>query len=279
MNWVDLLLNLAALGLWLLWRAAGFAARDARRVATTPWLRQITPAGRHRWGWLVALAGLLGVRGWSYARFGPEVDWIAILDLGIVELPFKSISVARMAAYSGLSFAVFLGGFYLWLLLLSSVNGASTETLPLQRHVRRQLGWLGHWPWLLKLVVPWLLVMLVWYLANPALVDQGLAVAPQSAVQLWKQGALVGVGTVVCWKYLIGVVLLLYIVNSFLYLGSSDFWLFITATSRNLLRPYAWLPLRLGGIDFAPVVAIAVTFLLLGFAERGLRAAFLALPG
>ncbi|MBK9139772.1 MAG: hypothetical protein IPM17_13565 [Verrucomicrobia bacterium] len=278
MNWVDLLLNLAGLGLWLAWRSAGFAARQSLRGASAPWLRQITPASRHRWVWLVALVILLAGRGWLYAQFGPEVNWIATLDLGIVEFPFKSVSVARMAAFSFLSFAVFLGGFYLWLLFLSSVNRGTADSLTWQRAIRRQLGWLDGWPWLLKLVGPWLLVMLVWYLVNPALVEQGMAVAPRSAVQLWKQGALVGVGTVVCWKYLIGLVLLLHIVNSFLYLGSSEFWMFITVTARNLLRPLGGLPLRVGGIDFSPVVAIALTFLALEFAERALRAAFVAQP-
>jgi uncharacterized protein YggT (Ycf19 family) len=33
-----------------------------------------------------------------------------------------------------------------------------------------------------------------------------------------------------------------------------------------------------GGIDFSPVVAIALTFLALEFAERALRAAFVAQP-
>jgi uncharacterized protein YggT (Ycf19 family) len=227
---------------------------------------------------LLALAVLLAGRGWLYARFGSEVNWIATLDLGIVEFPFKSVSAGRMAAFSFLSFAVFLGGFHLWLLLLSVVNRGNPEVLAWQRAIRRHLGGMDAWPWLLKLVAPCLFVMVVWYLVNPALVAQGLAVAPRSAVHLWKQGALVGVGTLVCWKYLIGLVLFLHILNSFLYLGNGEFWRFITATARNLLWPLGWLPLRLGRIDFAPVVAIALTFLVLEFAERALRSAFVALP-
>jgi uncharacterized protein YggT (Ycf19 family) len=77
---------------------------------------------------------------------------------------------------------------------------------------------------------------------------------------------------------LIAVVLLLHVVNSYLYLGNHAFWSFINATARNILAPLRWLPLRVGRVDLTPVVGIAVVLLGLGLGERGLTWLFSRLP-
>jgi uncharacterized protein YggT (Ycf19 family) len=50
---------------------------------------------------------------------------------------------------------------------------------------------------------------------------------------------------------------------SYVYIGSSPLWDFITTTGRNLVAPLGWLPLRLGKFDFAPLVGVVLIFLLL----------------
>jgi uncharacterized protein YggT (Ycf19 family) len=68
------------------------------------------------------------------------------------------------------------------------------------------------------------------------------------------------------------------VVNTYLYLGNYELWQFINGTARNLLLPIRWLPLRVGQIDFAPVVAIAVVFLAAQGVEHGLGYLFARLP-
>ena len=80
------------------------------------------------------------------------------------------------------------------------------------------------------------------------------------------------------WKYLITSLLLLYLLNSYVYLGNHAFWNFLAATARNLLAPLGILPLRLGKIDFAPVLAIAAVLVASRFAERGLTILYRHLP-
>lgn len=278
MNLVDLSLSFAALLLWIGWRAAGAARPALGRMPFSPLLRSSGPGGPSRHFLLLGLLVLLLLRSWIYWRLGGEVNWIAQVNLGIVTLPFNSLVLGRMVLYSYLSFLVLLGGYHLWLLLLSMTNRAVPDTVPLQRAVRQQLGWLEAWPMLLKLVGPWILVAGLWFVGSPLLVRLGLTVTPKASIHLWQQGALIGLGTTVAWKYLIGVVLLLHVVNSYLYLGNQPFWTFINATARNLLRPIRWLPLRFGRVDFTPVVGIAANFLLFAATEALLRHLFNRLP-
>jgi uncharacterized protein YggT (Ycf19 family) len=276
MNLADFLLNLAGLLLWVSWRSAGVAPAASTAV---PWMSRPSvsmPARRH---WLLAaLVGLLAVRAWFCWRIGMELDWIGSLDLGVIVLPFNSASLQRMLLYSALSFLVVLAVFYLWLLLLSMVNHRVGGALPLQRFVRQQLGWMDRWPAVLKLVGPWVLVAALWFAVNPLLVQLGMAAAPKSTTHCWQQGAVLGAGTILAWKYLVAFVLFLHVLNTYLYLGNHSFWSFINATAHNLLRPLRWLPLRLGRVDLAPVAGIAVVLFGLELGQRGLTWLFGRLP-
>ena len=276
MNLADFLLNLAGLLLWITWRTAGFAPTSK---TTLPWVsRQAGPSpGRRHW-LLVALVALLGVRAWFYWRVGMQVNWIASLDLGVIVLWFNSASLERMTLYSVLGFLVWLAVFHFWLLCLSMVNRRVGDAVPVQRWVRQHLGWVERWPAPLKILAPWLVVTGLWFAANPMLVRLGMTAAPRSPAHCWQQGAVIGAGTVLAWKNLIAVVLLLHVVNSYLYLGNHLFWSFINTTARNLLAPLRWLPLRVGRVDLTPIVGIAVVLLGLGLAERGLTWLFSRLP-
>jgi uncharacterized protein YggT (Ycf19 family) len=56
------------------------------------------------------------------------------------------------------------------------------------------------------------------------------------------------------------------------------FWNFLTVTGRNMLKPLRVLPLQIGRIDFAPVLAIALVLVASRFAERGLTDLYRRLP-
>ncbi len=279
MNLAHLLLNLTGLLLWVGWRAQGFAAPARAAPVSLAGLLQATgPVHRGRWSGLLALLGLLAVRAWFYWRLGGPVHWVPSLDLGVIVLPFNSVSGLRMLLFSVISFVRLLVVFYLWLLLLSMVNRGAPASDALQRLVRLHLGWVERWPWGLKLAVPWVTVACLWYLANPLLVALGMVAQPQSAAHLWQQGLVLGVGTVVAWKYLIGGVLFVHVLNSYLYLGSSGVWTYTHATARRLLLPLRWLPLRLGQFDFTPVAGMALVFLAAELGTAGLNVLFARLP-
>jgi uncharacterized protein YggT (Ycf19 family) len=64
--------------------------------------------------------------------------------------------------------------------------------------------------------------------------------------------------------------LALYLLSSYIYFGRHPIWNYIDVTAQTLLRPIKSIPLRVGRVDFAPVLAMAVLFFLFEAAERAL---------
>jgi len=102
---------------------------------------------------------------------------------------------------------------------------------------------------------------LLWLALHPLLAQLAIVPETKSNGQLLEQAAVLGLGTYLAWKYLIVGILVLHLLNSYVYLGNHPVWNFVNATARNLLSPLRWAPLRLGKVDFLPVAAIALVFL------------------
>jgi uncharacterized protein YggT (Ycf19 family) len=266
---IDLILNLAGLMLWLKWHDI---YEPPSRQLTLSLLSTLKPAGgsKSKRFFLVALLVLLFVRALFYWQVGAALGWVAQLHLTPIPLSFRSDFFLRILLYSFLSFGATLGVFYLWLLLLSIVNQKLSDADPQQRWVRLQLGWIARLPMVLRFILPVFLLGGLWVCIHPVLAKMGLLPPAKGTASLMEQSFVIGLGSYFAWKYLLLGVLLLYLLNSYVYLGNLPFWTYINATGRALLRPIAWLPLQLGKIDFAPVVEIVAIFLILEFGERGL---------
>jgi uncharacterized protein YggT (Ycf19 family) len=92
---------------------------------------------------------------------------------------------------------------------------------------------------------------------------------PISETSRLAQSALVGLSTYFAWEYLIVALLAVYLLHNYLYFGRHVFWNFVDETARRLLQPLR--PLRVGKVDFAPLVGIALIFLFAQFVEHGLH--------
>jgi uncharacterized protein YggT (Ycf19 family) len=194
---------------------------------------------------------------------GAPVDWTPKVDLGLISLAFRSDLLRLDLLYSAMSFVRVLIVLYFWLLALAAINRAVLEPDPLQKWMRLHLGRAAHWPWPVQLFLPLLLVTVLWLLLSPFLARLGLVNHVDSWARVSYQGLLVGLGLFLSLKYLIPVLLLLYLVASYVFLGNSPMWDFISTTARNLLTPLRALPLRFARLDLAPVVgAILVLFAL-----------------
>jgi uncharacterized protein YggT (Ycf19 family) len=90
-------------------------------------------------------------------------------------------------------------------------------------------------------------------------------------LQRTQQSFLVGVGCYLAWKHLIVGVLGLYFVSSYIFFGKQPFWQHLDLVARQLLVPLRLLPLRLGKIDLAPLVGIALVILIAHAAEHGIK--------
>ena len=256
MSWIDFILNLAGLLLWLNWRAVHRVALPPPGASLLSTLKRAEPIGS-RWLHLAGLGTLLVVRSFFYWQLGSALHWAPGLPLGPVTLAFRSDLFTRMLLFSALSFGATLAVFHLWLLFLSVVNAGMPDANPQQRLLRLQLGWVERWPWFLKLPLPFVAVAALWCAGHPALVASGLTPATPFP-QLLAQGCLVGLAFYLVLKYLVAGFFLLYILNTYVYLGDWPIWTFVNGTARALLGPLKRLPLQVGRIDFAPVVGLGL---------------------
>jgi hypothetical protein len=276
MGVIDFILNLAGLLLWLNWRSLRFDPLGKRTPATLiGTLRRAEPRRLRRWHLPVVLGGLLFLRAVLYWQIGSGVGWAAgKLNLGVIELSFRSDYFGLILLFSFFSFGLILGVFYLWLLLFSILTGPE----PFHRLVRLQLGPVDGLPGWVKFILPPLLVAPLWWLASWLLAWLAIVPKPVSTLHHLEESVVIGLGSYLAWKFAAGALLILYVLNSYIYFGKHLFWNYITGEAQTLLRPLRVVPLRAGKVDFAPVVGIVLVFLLGELAERGLAALYLRLP-
>src|SRR5208282_1485401 len=100
---------------------------------------------------------------------------------------------------------------------------------------------------------------------------------PITPVGRLEQALILGASSYLLWKFPLGVILLLHLLNSYIYFGKHPFWKYVGATAQTILRPLNFViggwqrpmpaarlkknPLQVGKVDFAPVAGIALIFL------------------
>jgi uncharacterized protein YggT (Ycf19 family) len=284
MGLTDLILNLAGLLLWF----NGLSIRpdqslDRPAAATLAGtLQRAAPRRPGRWPFVTALGALLLGRAFLYWHIGAAADWTPTLQLGVIAVSFplslRGDYFWYMLLYSLLSFGVVLGSFYLCLVLLSFLDGRASGSEPLLRLARAQLGVIARWPWPGRLLLPALGTAGLWLLLSPLLVWLGIVPRPVSWAHRLEQGALLGASVYLVWKYAIGALLALHLVNSYVYLGNHPLWTFVAVAAQGLLRPLRGLPLQVSKVDFAPLVMVAAVFLVAELSGRLLTQLYGRLP-
>jgi len=264
MSYIDFILNLVALLLWLSWRSRRIdpllRTSPATLIGT---LKRADARGITGWGLWAGLVLLLVVRGWFYWLIGAPVNWTPKLSLGLVSLAFRSDSLVLALLYSCLSFARFLIVFYFWLLVLVVINHRVLEADAVQKLLRLHIGRSARWPVVVQVLLPVLFVTALWAAVYPLLVHIGLLTRATSFGRLLLQGLLVGLGLFSSLKYLLPQLLLLHLVCSYVYLGNHPFWEFVSITAQNLLAPLRKIPLRFAKFDLTPFAGLALILFLL----------------
>ena len=273
---VDFILNLAGLLLWLNWRSNRFDPLVKRMPATLMGtLRPAAPKKFRRWHFLLLIAVLLGVRAviyWWIGTMFPTV-WVGNLNLGLTTLPFRSDQLVRMLLFSFLSFGLVLGVFYIWLLALSLLAGP----LPVHALVTIPLGRVDRWPRWVKALMPFFAAAVFWLLASWLFVRLNI-LTPMPPAGRFQQSVVLGINSYLLWKVPLGLILLLQLLNSYIYFGRHPLWNYVGATAQTILRPLRKIPLRIGRVDFAPLIGIALIFFASRLAEKGLYQLYNRLP-
>lgn len=274
MGLIDLILNLAALLLWLNWRHAGSSPAATQGSLLLSTLRRADKPQQHRWRYLVAMIALVLLRAPVYSQLGYALNWTPKLDLGVIALSFRSDYLGRVFLFSILSFLQMLTLFYISFIFLNLTNRKPSESDIFQRSVRQQLGWLSQWPLVIQIVLPIVVIALLWLSLAYWFAEMSLLPPQGEAQSVLLQGAVIGGAAWLACKLVIVFFLALHLLNSYVYLGNHAFWKYVNATAQNLLRPLSWLPLQFGRIDFTPLLGIGLVLLAAELAMRGLRDIF-----
>jgi hypothetical protein len=254
---VDFILNIVGMLLWLSWLAIGItAATRPKALSLVSTLKRAEPYPPRRWAPLFFLLVLLVGRSVVYWQMAPAGGNPGFVDLGAVQLQFRSDDVGRMVLYSFVSFGKVLVCYYLWLLLAAIANGSVPDSDPMQRMVRIQLGWVARLPGGLQVLLPLVGGVLLWLLLQWPFHRLGLYAPAPPTGTVWQQSVLFGLGMYLAWEYLIAGLFLVHWINSYVYLGNSPVWLYLVSTGRHLLRPLRWLPLTYGRADFTALAGI-----------------------
>ncbi|HXF09880.1 MAG TPA: hypothetical protein VN625_03785 [Desulfuromonadaceae bacterium] len=255
MGFVDFILNLAGLLMWLNWRAEMVDPVTRRKPATL--VGTLRRADKRANWWLPSLiGGLLVLRALLYWQIGAAVHWVGNLDAGITTLFFRPDLFTRMLLYSACSFGLTLGFFYLALLLLSLLEGPE----PFRTFVRQQLGAPDRWARLTRLFFPLVAVSLLWWALSWLFTWLEIVPSPTAEWRRVVEAVLVGLGSYLAWKYVAIALLGLHLLNNYIYFGKHPFWNFINAEAASLLAPLRKLPLRIKRIDLTPLAGIAVVW-------------------
>lgn len=263
---IDFILNIAGLLLWLNWRTVRLDPINRPIPATLAGtVRRAEPMRLRRWHFLLALGALLFVRAVFYGQIGPAVNWTPKLNLTIISLAFPlthggQVFYRSALLFSVLSFVLVLIILYVWLLALAVINRRITNPDPFQKLLLLQLGRPARWPLIVQAALPFVAGTVLWMLCHPLLVHIGVISPVRTNSVLLAQGLILSLNAYLSLRFLLVGILVIYVITSYVFLGSNPVWDFVSTTSRNILS-LNWLPLRIGKFDFAPLLAIALIVL------------------
>lgn len=252
MSVIDAFLNLVGLILWLTWSGVG-QVEPAGTAGTI--LGNLKPAGariQRRWISLACLAGLLVLRALFYRQVGPPLLWHPVWSTGVIDVAFRSDLFGRIFIYSILSFGWVLFHWYAWLMLIVAINRPPNDRDGVTRLARRSLGRLAACPWFLLPCIPVVLLGVAWLIIGWLAVNANLLPPLQDKTHLAQQAFVVALGGLLSWRWFLGGVFVLHLINNYVYLGRHAFWDFIQATGTRLCWPFSWV--RLGRLDLSPLV-------------------------
>lgn len=279
---INLLLNLAGLGLWIgafvFSRAAVQLSRPLTLLST---LRPETSAAHGRLVLLGSLTAMLVLRAAAYWNFSTTGGRLPSVDFGILSISFRSDLFTDMLAYSISSFLVFLYLYYLWMLGISLCCHSSGLVDSIENFVKQQLRFLASWYVGWKVFASLSAGAGLWLAVGSALLVFGIGEIPRewSVSTLLLQSPFVAASFGCSFLLVMAAVLALHFINSYVYFGEHAVWPFIDRTAKVYLSPLRRFPLMLGRFDFAPILGILAFWFLNRIGDQSIRWVWKQLPG
>jgi uncharacterized protein YggT (Ycf19 family) len=271
MGFLDLILNITAVFLWINWRMRVVASGSKYRVPE--WGVSSRPVYRPRmksWKPLLFLLLILLGRPFLYWEIGTAANWTPMLKLGAVSIPFRPDQLVAIHLFSWASFIQVLLSVYICLILLGifgkGIHGSENNFV--HRTVQLLVGFLESWPVLFRAALPGVVAAPLWFILCAALEWAHIIPGQESWKNVFHESLVVGLCAYLPWCHLLAGLVLIYFLNSYIYMGPSPLWNYLHNITRKALAPLYLLPLQISKIDFTPVAAMAIIFLIY---ENGIR--------
>lgn len=279
MKWLDWMVDLAGLFLWLGWRGFGAVPVSARPALTLA--SNLRPAGRRdshsRWA-LPGLLLLLFCRAWIHHEFPSRFAEAAVWSPGAVAVTFRSDLFGRMLVFSVLSWLLLTLQVYLAMAVFAGLRRKAAEADPITRSLRAELGWLARWPGFLGALPVLSVIGILWAAGAGSLAELGLIPPLRSEGHRYQQALVVALGLLPSLKWSLTAACLMRFLLDHVYLGSSAFWDFAQVVGGRLCSWLSWMPLRIGAIDFRPLFAAGAFWAAAYFLEGAVPRLFQRLP-
>lgn len=274
---LNLLLDLVALVLLL--TGLGIGARTpVRRAGTLLGSLTLAEGSRaRRWPLFGSLVALLALRPLLYAPLAEVTGWVPAWNPTPATVPFRADFARRLLAFSVLSFGWTLFQFLTWIFFAAVLARGTREPSAWSRFFNDMLGPLSRLPSVLMILVPTVVAGLIWMAASVPLHWMDLLPAVHSWKQLASQAALIGAGVWISVGWMLCGLLLLRLINTYVYLGTHPFWDFVHQVGGVALRPLEWMPARIGKLDLTALIGAAILGAAAQGAERGLAHLYLHL--
>ena len=256
MRWIDLILNLVGLAFWLSWRASLRPVKTLGAGTLVSNLKPVETPATARWLNPACLAVLLLGRPLLYAQCAGWTESSASWNPGPVTVAFRDDMAGRLTFFSLLSFVWALLVWQAALTLFSRLARLGDRTANLRWF--QELGALpARWPLGVVLLIPSLSAAALWAALAPSFASRGMLPALHGVAGLGTQALLIGVSVWMPSRWLSAGLLLVRFVHDYVYLGDHPLWGWIRLGTGPLIRLFAILPLRLGRVDFTPIVTAA----------------------
>jgi uncharacterized protein YggT (Ycf19 family) len=274
MAFINLLLDLVVLVLGLSVLGIGTRTPVHRAGTLLGNLKLAESKPARSWKPVVLLVALLFLRPFLYRMLSDVLGEIPSWNAIPASIPFRPDSFLRLLLFSWVSFLWTLIQFLSWVLLLSALSKACRDPANWNRFFEELVGPLVRWPLPVCLLLPGFAAGSLWLALRWPLHLMSIAPPPASAAALLEQSLLVGLGIWVSVRWLLGGLLLLRLINTYVYLGNHPFWDFVHQIGGIPLLLFRRLPLQIGKLDLSPLIATAIVFLAAAGLERALVAAY-----
>ena len=253
MRWIDLFLNLVGIAFWLSWRASLHPVKTLGAGTLVSNLKPVETPATARWLNPVCLVLLIFGRPLLYGQLAPWTESSAAWNPGPVTVAFRDDVAGRLTFFSMLSFVWALLIWHAGVTLFSRLARLSDRGANLRWF--QELGALpARWPLGVVLLIPTLAAAALWAVLAIPFASRGMIPALHGATGLGTQSLLIGVSVWMPSRWLLASLLLVRFVHDYVYLGDHPLWSWIRLATSPLIRPLSFLPVRIGRLDFTPVL-------------------------